>query len=829
MHITIQNPLTTAALAHPDIEGSLRADNERAVWNSRQAAVNEQREVPNVVGRMVPLRNFPPAQFFGSDWSDEVPLLSPHHARYLQYRANSEYVANVRGIHSSTSPAEKAGRLEECGYPYSQVNQLSQFETGSLLLIPLYSTTWGPDEHVLMQVRADHPRKVLEWELDAVGNEVLDDDKKPVPVLGRDKKQKVRSIKFEVPSRSKRGSEHGELPADVHPLGQDMLTANPMAPLAWTEGAAKADAILSAALVEGVELVPVALTGVTMGYNAASDDGDATPQLAADTAGKFVHEGRLELLCWDADWRTNKMVAGSLLTFGRLLEAEGATVMIVDTPGVTTDGKGGIDDYLYAQQKQGASTPLASLLAANLLPLSAVELYATVYSMDDVGRSERLADTIVRDSSHAFDVVTNKWNAYDPTAGIWTDRIVGIDVTQLAKDLTELDRSQPERFAASRSGRAVNAAVTLASHSAQIQMRSDECDLDPYLLNTHTGVVDLRTAELLPHDPGHWMKKLTVCGFDPAAVCPTFDAFILQCVDGDLPMRDFLQRFFGMALIGIVKEEVMAFITGGGRNGKSTLMKVLQTVLGSYARTFPAKAFTGDLNDEMLIELLGIRLAVASETGAGNALDEQALKQVTSSDTISGRALYQSRVTFQPSATMALLTNHRPSVRANDEGTWRRMRIVPFEHQVSDEEKDPDLAMKLEAESAGILRWLVEGCLAFQAQGLGSCPIVDRATLQYRSNQDLIGLFIKECLVPAEKVGPTMFTNRTDIKYAFDMWLMEQGSRSSWKLATFREALQERGALPRDTESFETIVRGKHRWKGIGLLAKTGDLGSTAA
>jgi P4 family phage/plasmid primase-like protien len=820
MNFTTPKLAAVAAPPHPDVEGSLRANNDRAAANSRRAQVNEERTLPGVIGRLVPFRNFTPAQFFNHDWTDENPHVAPHHARYLQYRANSQYVVNVRGTHSAIRVGEKTETLEECAYDYLQVRQLSDNDTGSLMFIPLYSTEWGPDEHVIMQVRADNPRKVLEWKLDALGHQALDDDKKPIPILGRDKKQKVRSIKFEVPARAKRGSAHGELPADVHPLGQDMLEANPMAPLAWTEGAAKADAILSAALVEGIELVPVALTGVTMGYKAASDGGQPTPQLAEETAGKFMHAGRLELLCWDSDWRTNRMVAVSLLTFGRLLEDAGATVMIVDTPGVTSDGKGGIDDYLYVRQQAEDSSALADLLATQLLPLSAVELYATVYSMDDVGRSERLTDTIVRDSSHAFDVVTSKWNSYDSSVGIWTDRVVDVDVTQLAKNLTELDRSQPERFAASRSARAVNSAVALASHSAQVQMRSDDCDLDPYLLNTHTGVVDLRTGDLLPHDPGHWMRKLTVCGYDPAAECPTFDAFILQCVEGDVPMRDFLQRFFGMALIGTVKEEVMAFITGGGRNGKSTLMKVLQTVLGSYARTFPAKAFTGDLTDEMLIELLGVRLAVASETGAGNALDEQALKQVTSGDTVSGRALYQARVTFEPSATMALLTNHRPSVRANDEGTWRRMRIVPFEHQVSDDEKDPDLAMKLEAESAGILRWLVEGCLKFQAEGLGSCPVVDRATWQYRSNQDLIGLFIKECLVPKESVGPNMYTKRSEMKLAFDMWLMEQGSRASWKLSTFREALQERGALPRDTESFERTVKGYPRWNGIGLLAK---------
>lgn len=818
MNITESGSPGFTILNHPSIASKLVPNQERAEFNARAAAVNETRYNPG----LVPYRSFNTGRFFDPEWSDSATGIAPQHARYLSCRANSEYVANVRGIHSFTRSAEKVDALEEYGYTESALNHL-RARGGDLMFIPLFSTDWGPDEAVLFQVRADVPRTITQYEKDETGKAVRDDKGELKPILGRDKKPKTRSLKFEIPAGAKRGSGHGDLPADVHPIGQEILEENPDAVLIWTEGAAKADAILSLALVEGIEIVPVALTGVTMGYVAGNSDYDPNPQLAAETAGQFDHAGRLELLAWDADWRTNPAVANSLVTFGRLLEEAGATVGILDTPGVTKDGKGGVDDYLYQQQKRNLPNPLGRLLASRIISLEDAALATKWYPDDDVGRSDRLADTVFNQNSHGFDTVTQSWNSYDAVDGIWTDRIVGTDVQQIAKILTERDVASPARYASARSGRAISSAVNLAAHDPRVQMRSDECDVDPYLLNTRSSVVDLRTGEQLPHSPMHRMKKVTASGYDPDAVCPTFDTFILQCVDGDEEFRGYLQRFFGMALIGHIEEEVMGVLTGAGQNGKSTLLKALQRTLGSYARAFPAKAFTGSLTDEILMELLGTRLAIAAETGAGNSLDEQALKTITSSDTMSARGLYQARVTFEPSATLTLLTNHRPSVRANDEGTWRRMRIMPFEHKLKEGEKDPQLAMKLEAESAGILRWLIDGCLEFQAVGLGTCEAVERATQQYRADQDIVGLFIKECLVPQETVTSKLHVQRAKLKQAFDEWGDQQGFRIRWTLASFREALQERGVLPRTTEEFEKTVKGYPRWYGIALLAKESD------
>ena len=213
------------------------------------------------------------------------------------------------------------------------------------------------------------------------------------------------------------------------------------------------------------------------------------------------------------------------------------------------------------------------------------------------------------------------------------------------------------------------------------------------------------------------------------------------------------------------------------------------------------------------------RLSVYGVSNRGNNSPNDSELLSTSSDLISGRALYKSRVTFAPSATMTLLTNHRPSVRASDEGTWRRIKILPFNNQVTDAQRDPDLKMKLEVESAGILRWLVEGCLEFGRVGLGTCAVVREATAQYRASQDHLGGFITEMLITGEQAAK-MHVGRADLKRMFDLYTADQGRRTTWTLASLREGLQERNLLPRDSGEYEKKISGYPHWYGIGVRAE---------
>lgn len=103
------------------------------------------------------------------------------------------------------------------------------------------------------------------------------------------------------------------------------------------------------------------------------------------------------------------------------------------------------------------------------------------------------------------------------------------------------------------------------------------------------------------------------------------------------------------------------------------------------------------------------------------------------------------------------MTNHRPVIKGQDEGIWRRVLLVPYlqlfgtEDQVATGEtqwlKDQDLAAKLSRreELEGVLAWIVAGAREWFETGLRAPSVVLAAKAEYQAEQDRVKLFVQEC------------------------------------------------------------------------------------
>ena len=54
--------------------------------------------------------------------------------------------------------------------------------------------------------------------------------------------------------------------------------------------------------------------------------------------------------------------------------------------------------------------------------------------------------------------------------------------------------------------------------------------------------------------------------------------------EADYELINYLQKAIGYSLTGVTKEQVMFFLFGNGRNGKSTFINIIQDLLGDYGR-----------------------------------------------------------------------------------------------------------------------------------------------------------------------------------------------------------------------------------------------------
>ncbi|MDQ3695453.1 MAG: phage/plasmid primase, P4 family [Chloroflexota bacterium] len=368
----------------------------------------------------------------------------------------------------------------------------------------------------------------------------------------------------------------------------------------------------------------------------------------------------------------------------------------------------------------------------------------------------------------------------------------------------------------------IEAMIGLAATEPGIPVRPDDLDTDPWLLNVENGVLDLRIGALLPHNRRRLITKLVPAPFDPLAECPTWDAFLTKILAGKADLIGFVQRAIGYSLSGRVTERLLFLLYGLGRNGKSTLLDTVLELMGDYAvrttsETVLATRDGGIPND--VARLKGMRFVYASELEENRRLAESKVKDLTGGDTISARFMRGEWFDFRPEFKLWLATNHKPVIRGSDEAIWDRIRLIPFNVRISDDDLDRDLKDKLLAERAGILRWAVEGCLAWQRQGLGTPVEVIDATSDYRRESDLVGQFLDdECVVAKSKRATAK-----ELYSAYVSWCGGVGEKPITQKA-FGQRLSDRG--------FGSTRVGRSRatyWNGVYLRPRPRGFSDQAA
>ena len=192
----------------------------------------------------------------------------------------------------------------------------------------------------------------------------------------------------------------------------------------------------------------------------------------------------------------------------------------------------------------------------------------------------------------------------------------------------------------------------------------------------------------------------------------------------------------GYCLSGIATEHALFFLYGTGGRVKSVFLTLISGLMGDYAKTAPIETFIASKSEHHPTDLAGLqgaRLITAIETEEGRQWAESKLKTLTGGDLIAARFMRQDFFNFTPQFKLVIAGNHRPGLRTVDEAMRRRFNLLPFTVTVPASERDLKLEEKLRDESGGILQWMIEGCLAWQGEGLHRPTVVSEATEDYFS------------------------------------------------------------------------------------------------
>jgi putative DNA primase/helicase len=333
--------------------------------------------------------------------------------------------------------------------------------------------------------------------------------------------------------------------------------------------------------------------------------------------------------------------------------------------------------------------------------------------------------------------------------------------------------------------------TAIASAKSEIQVQAAQFDADDWELNTPTGIIDLSSGEMRPHDPTALCTKITKVA--PIAEVEFEEAFansrFRSCIDeifekvSDEERRnliDFLQHVLGYCLTGDSSIHLVVMLWGSGRNGKSLLMELVLWCMGDYAKKISNRVLMQkkhDAHPTEIADLLGVRLAVSSEVSTSDFFNESLLKELSGDDTLSARFMRRDFFTFRRTHKHILLGNSKPMLRVADDAIAARMKMIPFERNfLAEGLQDETLPTVLRSEAPIVLRWLIEGVRKLHAAGLKlpRSAVVERQTQQYLADNNPVKTWFQErCLLDADDTKRKTMTLYED----FAAWQARRGER----------------------------------------------------
>lgn len=512
-----------------------------------------------------------------------------------------------------------------------------------------------------------------------------------------------------------------------------------------------------------------------------------------------------------------------------------ASVKVLSLPGLPQ--KGDVSDFIELHGAEKAKELLLKLAEATPeyepSEASSVEIETPgATHRTDMGNARRLAETFGKYIKHCkqFDYMVydgKRW-VPDNTSMVqkWAKEIPR-QLLRVAADITdEKERREAVNYALScESATKLQAMIKLLPSEPGISIGHDEFDRHPMLLNVSNGTIDLETGKLREHDPADYITKLAFVEYRPDAKADRWLQFQTECLNDDDELVLFWQRYCGYGLTGLTHEQVWAFLYGNGENGKGVEVDSLAYTLGDYCVNTPAETFLessgGSIRND-LARLRGARLITASEPH-NKRFDHATLKAFTGQDPITARFLHREFFEFRPEGKLVFSANNRPEVRDTSHGFWRRVLLIEFLRKFSGGSRDPRLRDKLKAEASGILNWLIEGCLAWQKEGLKPPQIISDAVNDYRNATDVLADFLESvCTIAPEVEVPSATMYEGYLNFCENQKIRKPMSRQR-----FNEDLRGRSGIQE--------LRAQHgkpkRWKGIMLGRPTGaaDAGSGGA
>ena len=415
---------------------------------------------------------------------------------------------------------------------------------------------------------------------------------------------------------------------------------------------------------------------------------------------------------------------------------------------------------------------------------------STGFEWNEMGMAELFSELYRKEARYCPEF--KSWYTY--AEGYWQRDEGGILVSEKIKEFTRLmnlycfeiedeEKQKAYRTFVNRLGDRRLRDRVLKDATGTMAIGAAEFDRNPYLINCVNGTYDLSDFTFREHRYDDYITMRTAFAHTVKrdVKCERWERFIKEVTQNDADKADYLQRALGYSLLGLANEECMFILHGKTtRNGKSTLLNTIETMLGDYSKVAPVGMICrdGKMKDveaasPTLAGLKGKRFVTMAESNESGRLDEEKIKQLTGGEEISARALYQAAITFTPQFTIWLSCNDLPMVTDKSLFASERIRVIEFNRHFSPQEQDRGLKTLFETQEArsGIFMWLVRGYRNYLRRGLSMEEKMQSVIARYERENDLVLQFLEE---KCEK-GEGCELSVTELHKAYKMWAKTRG------------------------------------------------------
>ena len=580
------------------------------------------------------------------------------------------------------------------------------------------------------------------------------------------------------------------------------------------------------------------------GWSRKSADGETSTPVPEMS----VVDGCDIMIFVDADAGTNPDVWDGASELARACTTYGAST--VGFGRVPVRGTNGVDDFLGAVDEDKRAGVVATLMtqveqkpAARKPPgkpkkLGAADIF-DLPPTDDTTLGTEWADT--RLNEYRVISTDKAWISYRD--GRWSvegaELEVGHSLMEFVSEasgpiqaaMLRAKGADPEKYEhlqrakdAILSARKRQALANTAMVYRPVHVRRDELDQHPNLWCAKNKVIDLATGTVYDHTPAMLLTTGSDVEYLPGFECERFDQFLVEVLP-DADVRDFVMQVFGMAMLGAVRDHVLPVMIGEGRNGKGTLIRIMLAVFGSHARVINPKALLKrkfDAHAEEIAQLAGKRLAVAEETGQGAVWDVARVNEWTGGNRLSGRFMHGNSFDFDPSHTLVMATNHRPSVGQGEQAFWDRYKEVPFEVSFFGREDYTLEPHIVSHELPGVLNRLLEASARYHGAGKLIAPAaVDYATTEAKVDADNLARFCAEHIAVTHDHELDRVSNPEAYEMVSKWWSQNVRGEVLPSTRMFPKAMRQALGFPAAMDNPRKLGQGsdsKRTWTGIRWL-----------